>query len=500
MLIMETEAKIRRLYHVEGQSIKAIVKQLNLARNTIRSVLRSGKAGRKYKRTIQVKPQLSPFIDQLERWLDADSLLCRRKDRRTAMKYFTDLQSKGYLGSYDSVQRYVKAYSGKKRKLKQAFIPLSFDPAEAYQFDWSDEIVEINGVVVSISVAHFRLSYSRKFFVVAYPRQAQEIFFDAHNRAFSFFGGLTQRGIYDNLKTAVDKIIKGKDRRYNQRFLALMDHYLIEPVACTPAAGWEKGQVEKQVNNVRDWLFKPRLKFNSYSALNEYLAKRCQAIAEQMPHPTKKSHTIESVYQEERSILRPMGSLFDSYRSDTLSVSSTCLVTFDNNQYSAPCEHANEIITIQAYHDRLVILAKGIQVASHQRCFDRNKRLLDPWHYLPLLERKPGALRNGLPFKDWELPESILSVKEILMKKKGGDKEAVAILMAMQTYGVEAVSVSCELALTEKIISRDYVLNAVSRLNEANQPEEIELPSHLKLNMVPMADCARYDQLRGGLT
>ena len=127
------------------------------------------------------------------------------------------------------------------------FIPQSFAPGEAYQFDWSYEIVDLGGRPTPVKVAHLRLCYSRVFLAVAYLREAQEMVFDAHWRAFSLWGGSCQRGIYDNLKTAVELIFVGKARQYNRKFLQMASHYLIEPVACTPGAGWEKGQIENQV-------------------------------------------------------------------------------------------------------------------------------------------------------------------------------------------------------------------------------------------------------------
>ncbi len=116
-------------------------------------------------------------------------------------------------------------------------MPLFFAPGEAYQFDWSHEIVLINSVTVTVKVAHIRLCHSGMMFVRAYPRETQEMVFDAHDRAFAFFGGACTRGIYDNMKTAVETVFVGKDRQYNRRFLQMCSHYLVQPVACTPASG-----------------------------------------------------------------------------------------------------------------------------------------------------------------------------------------------------------------------------------------------------------------------
>lgn len=152
------------------------------------------------------------------------------------------MQGIGYNGAYDSVQRFVKSWKSGNHgpKLTEAFVPLQFQPGDACQFDWSQEQVELGGVLQTIKVAHFRMAYSSQMFVVAYPREMQEMVLDAHSRAFAFFGGVPARLIYDNLKTVVDAVYVGKERQFNRRFLTLANHYLFEPVACTPASGWEK--------------------------------------------------------------------------------------------------------------------------------------------------------------------------------------------------------------------------------------------------------------------
>jgi transposase len=159
------------------------------------------------------------------------------------MRIFEELRGLGYGGGYDAVRRYAKVWRRERSaKIADAFVPLSFAPGEAYQFDWSHEIVVMNGVTTKVKVAHVRLCHSRMLFVRAYPRESQEMVFDAHDRAFGFFKGACTRGIYDNMKTAVDAVFVGKERAYNRRFLQMCGHYLVDPVACTPAAGWEKGQ------------------------------------------------------------------------------------------------------------------------------------------------------------------------------------------------------------------------------------------------------------------
>ena len=223
--------------------------------------------------------------------------------------------AEGYQGAYDSIQRYVKQWKLDHKNAPsatQAFIPLTFQRGEVYQFDWSQETVELDGVVQTVKVAHFRLAYSRKMFVVAYPRETQEMVLDAHNQAFAFYGGVPRQMVYDNLTTVVDAVFIGKERKFNRRFMALANHYLFEPVACTPAAGWEKGQIENQVGNVREWLFTPRAKFNSFAELNAWLAMRCEELA-QRKHPIQPAQTISDGFTQEQPLLLAISRPFAGY-------------------------------------------------------------------------------------------------------------------------------------------------------------------------------------------
>jgi len=205
------------------------------------------------------------------------------------------------------VRRYAASWRRERSAATAAtFVPLSFAPGEAYQFDWSHEVVLINGTTVIVKVAHVRLCHSRMLFVRAYPRETQEMVFDAHDRAFAFFRGACQRGIYDNMKTAVETIFVGRERAYNRRFLQMCSHYLVDPVACTPASGWEKGQVENQVQTARGRFFQPRLRFASIEELNGWLEAECRRWANMHQHPEQKELTVAQAWAAERGVLQPV--------------------------------------------------------------------------------------------------------------------------------------------------------------------------------------------------
>jgi hypothetical protein len=333
-------------------------------------------------------------------------------------------------------------------------------------------------------------------FVRAYPRESQEMVFDAHARAFEFFRGTCTRGIYDNMKTAVETVFLGKDRRFNRRFLQMCGHYLIEPVACTPAAGWEKGQVENQVGTIRERLFAPRLRVASYEELNGWLLDQCIARARADRHPEQSERTIWQVFEAERAALVPIGRRFDGFRATQAAVSKTCLVRFDNNKYSVNARAVGRPVEIQAYAERLVIRQDGAIVGEHARRFGRDQTIYDPWHYVPVLTRKPGALRNGAPFKDWLLPAHLESIRRRLKGSDDGDRQMVKILAAVLTDGLAAVEAACAEAQAGGVHSADVILNILARRRDPALAVTILTPETLRLRQAPIADCARYDSLR----
>lgn len=497
MLIVETIRKIRLMIQRDGDSIRETAKKLGLSRNTVRKAVRSQQTAFSYRRKTQPRPVLGAFVERLEKALADDWKLAKRQ-RRTAIVLFEQLQVEGYTGSYDSVRRHVRDWRKRQEQIStEVYIPLVFDAGEAFQFDWSHELVEMAGMPVTVKVAQLRLCHSRHFLVVAYPRETQEMVFDAHIRAFDYFGGICRRGIYDNLKTAVNKILSGKQRSFNNRFSQLSSHYLFEPVACTPAAGWEKGQVENQVGTVRRRFFVPRPKVQDFQELNEYLKERCLQWAKSHPHPDFKGQTVWQVFEAEKPHLIPLPQPFDGYAERPARVSPSSLVSFDRNRYSVDCHHVGRTVQLRAYANQIVIVWEGQIIGEHQRHFGGGKTIFDPWHYVPVLDRKPGALRNGAPFRDWELPDAISHIGEQLQRRyPDWDRQYVGILQAVPLYGLEAVDVACGKALNMGSFSKEVVLNLLNRGCDDIYAEPIEPPRHLVLKQPPVADCNRYDRLR----
>jgi transposase/DNA-directed RNA polymerase subunit K/omega len=408
MVTVETIGRIRRAFGVDHKPIRQIVRELRVSRKTVRKAIRGSSTEFRYERQVQPQPRLGAFVARLDGLLEANGKRPVR-ERLTARRLFELLRAEGYRGAYDSVQRHVRAWRRGRLQQGAVFIPLWFAPGEAYQFDWSHEVVVLGGVTTTVKVAHVRLCHSRMPFLRAYPRETQEMVFDAHERAFQLFGGAAKRGIYDNMKTAVDAVFIGKKRIFNRRFQQMCSHHLVEPVACTPAAGWEKGQVENQVGNAREHLFTPRLHFadgacpraarsaDPWDELNAWLEERCLAEARASAHPEQNDKTVWEVFEAERSRLIAYRGPFDGFHEVDVTVSKSSLVRFDHNRYSVAVKAARRTAQLRAYADRVVVWCDGEIVGEHARRFGRGQTAYDPWHYLPVLARKPGALRNSLP-------------------------------------------------------------------------------------------------------
>ena len=232
--------KVLRMRHRDNKSVREIARATSLSRNTVRKYLRRGKAeAPRYRRPL-VPVKLSPYVEQLTQALQADARR-PKKERRTGRALFEQLQAAGYQGCYSRVTDFIRHWrqDAGKAAAAHAYVPLSFGLGEAFQFDWSEESLVIGGIHRRLQVAHLKLCASRAFWLVAYPSQGHEMLFDAHTRAFQALGGVPRRGIYDNMRTAVDKVQKGKGRIVNARFANLCAHYLFDPDFCNVASGWE---------------------------------------------------------------------------------------------------------------------------------------------------------------------------------------------------------------------------------------------------------------------
>lgn len=495
---MDMLAKIRRMHLRDGIAIREIAKRTGLSRNTVRSWLRQVDVVEpKYpKKRLGRAAKLDKWAQYLEGALLTDSHRAVR-ERRSARTLYDQIRALGYDGSYSRVTDWVRAWRDAQANSprRAAFVPLSFELGEAFQFDWSCEYAFVGGLRRRLEVSHLKLAASRAFWMVAYFTQSHEMLFDAHARSFEALGGIPRRGIYDNMRTAVDKIGKGKERSVNARFKAMCSHYLFEPEFCNRASGWEKGIVEKNVQDRRRHVWREALerRWASLEELNEWLAETCRQAWENMQHPEWSQMSIADVLQDERTRLMPCPRPFDGYVEQPVRVSHTALIHFQRNRYSVPTQYVNQVLSLRAYPQKLVLVADEAVVAEHQRNFDCDQTIYDWQHYIGLVAMKPGALRNGAPFKT--MPESLRILQRHLQRHTGGDRVMAQVLGAVPAHGLEAVLVAVDLALESSRPSAEHVLNVLARLKEGAQPEQALMDTPA-LQEEPRANVQRYDALR----
>ena len=497
---------IRRMALRDELSIREISRRTGLSRNTVTKHLASGTIEPKF--ATPVRPsKLDPFAGKLSAWLKTEAGK-PRKQRRNLKQLHTDLVALGFTGSYGRIAAFARVWRAQRQFEQQTtgrgtFVPLAFRPGEAFQFDWSEDYAILGGERTKLQVAHIKLSHSRAFLVRAYLLQTHEMLFDAHWHGFRVLGGVPARGIYDNMKTAVDRVGRGKERQVNMRFLAMTNHYVYEAEFCNPAAGWEKGQVEKNVQDARPRLWQPMPDFPDLATLNIWLELRCLELWSEIPHGTL-AGMIADVWAAEQAALMPLPVAFDGFVEQSKRVSPTCLINFERHRYSVPASFANRRISLRIYPERLVVVAEGQIVCEHTRFIERTHkhppRTIYDWrHYLAVIQRKPGALRNGAPFS--ELPPAFRQLQDQLLRRPGGDREMVDILALVLQHDEQAVLTAVELALVEGVATKTHVLNLLHRLVDGKTTggPELDTPQALTLRREPKANVERYDGLRNHL-
>lgn len=329
---------IRKWALRDKMPIREIARRTGVSRNTIKKYLRAGIVEPEFQKPDRPS-KLDPYAEKLTAWLLSEQRKSR-KERRTAKQMHSDLVQLGFDGSYERVAAFVRDWKGERQRASHTtdrgiFVPLVFRPGEAFQFDWSEDWAYVGGERIKLQVAHIKLSHSRAFLVRAYLLQTHEMLFDAHWHGFRVFEGVPGRGIYDNMKTAVDRIGVGKKRDVNARFLAMTSHYVFDPEFCNPAAGWEKGQVEKNVRDARHRLWQLMPAFPDMDALNTWLEDRCKLLWAETAHGTlpgsiAPSHGLHAnhcravdVWEAEKPALMPLPTMFDGFVEQSKRVSPT---------------------------------------------------------------------------------------------------------------------------------------------------------------------------------
>lgn len=502
MIKMDQVERIRKRILVEGLSERKVAREAKVSRHTVRKAL-SSSGPPKYQLT---RPRPRPVLGQVEQlimqMLRSDEGK-PKKQQHTARRIFVRLRDEyGFLGSEPSVRRCVL---GLRHKQPEVFIPLEYDPGAEAQADFGEAEVIIDGVRQMVQFFCLKLCYSRMPFVIAFPHQRQEAFFEGHRWGFSFFGGVPQRVTYDNLKVAVKKMLEGHDREEQQAFQSLRAHYLFDSHFCMPAQGHEKGQVESLVGYVRRNALVPVPEVRSFDELNMHLQRWCEREAGRTV-PGTNATIGERLVTEKAALLALPPQPFDCARVVLAKVNRYAQVTFDTCVYSVPWKYAYRPATVKAYVDRIEVWVDQERVAAHIRAYERNGSVLALDHYLDVFLQKPGALQFAIPFKQAILPEAYHRFHRALRcgTPRTGDKEFVRVLMLLRQYPPEEVLWAVTEALQRGLYHADGVSSLLVMRHSPYKPAEPLHPDEF-MNMptvdVPPARTDHFSRLlrKGGV-
>jgi len=485
---------IRKLHFKEGRSIRQLAKDLTLSRQTIRKALQQNKIPT-YQRS---KPVTNPVIDPVKpiiiRWLTDDETAPLKQRHSAAQIHRRLVKEYGFKGGESTVRRFVRQYKQLK-ETPNSSIPLEFDPGEFAQFDWGEIIVLLNGIETKVMLFCMRLLYSRKIFVKVFQHQRQEALFQGHADAFDYFGGVPKTIVYDNMKTAVKKVLEGTKREEQEAFIQFRSYYLFDAQFCAPAKGNEKGQVEKLVQTARAQFLVPVPQVSDLQVLNHYLLEQCDAYEETYVPKTKEQ--VGERFLLEKQQLLPIIGTHPCARKVRASVNSLSLVNFETNAYSVPTRYAGrKDAQINAYVNHIEINIDGNCVAKHERSYEKLQEIFEVDHYLDELERKPRAIQHARPVRRANLPPSYQEFYKRSLSKYGHGKEFIQLLKLHREFTMETVERAVASCVKEQLYTADSVRHYLYLMTqpEATKPAPIKYEMEQSVT-VKAPTFSPYDQL-----
>jgi len=444
---MHDWAEIRHRVLKQGVSKRAIYRETGIHHTTLKKILENPAPPGYRQAAPRAAPKLGPHIEWIKELLAADKET-HKKQRHTARRIFTRLRDeRGYAGGETVVKELVRELS---RTTAEVFMPLSQPPGEA-QVDFFEALVRYSGSaqVSKVHIFAMHLPFSDMFFLKACERECTEVFQDGHAAAFEFFGGVPARISYDNLKIAVSKIVGAHARELTPRFQELRSHYLFEAHFCNVRRGNEKGCVEALVKYARANFLVPVPQVASLDDLNRMLAEACWRDGSRVLRGKAGKTKLELLPEEG---LAPLPAApFEACRKEAVRASSLSLVRFDKNDYSVPVSSAHHSLTAKGFVDRVsVFKPTGEEVARHVRHWGKEEVFYGFRHYLPLLERKPGALDHAAPFAGLTLPACFDDLRRRLEAGHGhrGTKDYIGVLRLPEKHPVFRVAHAIEKSLS----------------------------------------------------
>jgi transposase len=489
---MNEWTEIRRKVHVEKVAKRQIMAEYGIGYRTLEKILSHPEPPGYRQGAAREKTKVGPFVGVIEQILITDRE-APPKQHHTAKRIFERLRDEyGYTGGITQVKEAVAAH---RRHHQEVFMPLSHPPGRS-QFDFGHALIRIGGVLQKAALAATALPYSDGFHYSAYPRENTETFQAAHVAAFEFFGGVPTRTDYDNTKIAVAKII-GKERELTREFLRLESHYLFDHHFCHVRRGNEKGVVEGIVGYGRRNFLVPVPSFETWADANVYLERRCREdLARRVRGKTQTKAELLKV--DQAAMLALPTEVFEARRVEKTSATSLSLVRFDRNDYSVPTSFAHHEVTAIGGIEKVRIACDDRLVATHPRCWDKERKIFDPRHYLALLERKPGAFDFAKPLENWELPDCFDLLRRRLEADLGdlGTREYIKVLRLLEHTSVKQLARAVEAALRIGASSSDAIACILQRRKERPVALfSLDGHPHLKPYCIESPDLSAYSAL-----
>ncbi len=496
MYTVELYARVRRAVLVEGKSRRAVAREFGLARKTVSKMLEySLPPGYRRQQPIR-RPKLGPWLGVIDAILEDDQQR-PKKQRHTAKRIFERLRSEhGYPGGYTMVKDYVRT-----RKIggQEMFVPLPHAPGEA-QADFGEAVVVMAGVEQTAHFLAFDRPHSDDGFVQAFPAETTEAFLEGHVRAFTYFGAVPTRILYDNTRLAVARILGDGERQKTRAFSELQSHYLFAEKFGRPAKGNDKGKIENLVGYARRNFLVPIPQVSSWEELNARLEAACRERRQRR----LRGHTesIAERFERDRAAMLPLPAApYEACEKVTARVSSLSLVRYRTNDYSVPTEYGHRQVLVKGYVHRVEIICGSEVIARHERSYERETAVYDPLHYLALLEHKSRALDQAAPLAGWQLPECFAHLRRLLEArlKKHAAREYIQVLRLLESFAVEEVTAAVEDALRLGTISFDAVRHLLLCRIE-RRPPRLDLANwpHLPAANVRTTQAADYLALLRG--
>lgn len=495
MLTVHDYERIRRAYYIDKKSIRQIGQELRHSYWTVRKAL-DAPAPEPYQLS---EPRAAPVLGPYKAHLP-------RKQRYTSKKIYQLIREAGYQGAESTVRYYVSQQRKRKRR-PTLYLPLAFDPGMDAQVDWGEAHAILAGEMRVVHLFVMRLCYSRKCFVMAFPTQRQEAFLWGHVQAFAHFGGVPHRISYDNLKTAVNRLLQGRNRQEQETFTRFRSHYLFDSRFCTPGQAHEKGGVESDVGYVRRNFLVPMPEVAGFDELNHLLLAACREDEQRRVERT--DQTIGARWQSEAPHLRPLPKhAFACCSSHELTLNGYGLVHFETNRYSVPADKAQKQLTLRAYPFHIEILAGHEVIATHTRAYGHQQDILEPLHYLPLLAQRPGAFEHAQPMRQWraQWPPVYESLLAALRRQQPGESQSIRtflqILQLHQDHAPEQIERAVTQALESGLASLSGVRFCLNRLLDPTpvvSPLDLSArPELVHVGQQP-APLARYNRFLKGV-